>query len=155
MNVQEDIEEEKLCEKEKYASIQTLNQGGRIMINALTMNIWGKEFRLDVEFENEEGEELLLNQIRAFRKFSELKDLPECLEDVKQYCLRKSFRYIKGKEIDDIFTLVYPLKLYIVRSETRREVILLCQYRYDMENGVAIDFVDEELFKIGNRHMIA
>ena len=118
------------------------------MINALTMNIWGKEFRLDVEFEQ-------LFPGTKVVKFSELKDLPECLEDVKQYCLRKSFRYIKGKEIDDIFTLVYPLKLYIVRSETRREVILLCQYRYDMENGIAIDFVDEELFKIGNRHMIA
>lgn len=124
------------------------------MINALTMNIWGKEFRLEVNFEAEDGEEILLNQIRAFRKFSELKDLPDCLDELKKYCLRKSFRFIKGKEIEDILALVYPLKLYIVRSETRREVILLCQYRYDMENGIAIDFVDEELFKIGNRHMI-
>ena len=47
-----------------------------------------------------------------------------------------------------------PKYLYIVRSEAKRVVSIMCNYRFDPENGIAVVFEDEKFSKIGKQDII-
>ena len=51
--------------------------------------------------------------------------------------------------IDDIFDVVEPYSLFVVRSDSKRSVALMCHYRLDPEHGLALLFENERLTKIG------
>jgi len=114
-------------------------------------NIWGREFDLKVIFDVYKGEEILDNQNKALEAFLEADSaISSSCEELKKYCLEKDGDLI-GVSIENIFKYVIPVSLFVKRDEKKRIVILLCNYRFDEEHGLALFFENEELEHIGSQ----
>lgn len=111
------------------------------------MNIWGREFDIQIRYEAYDGEEVLPSQIDALNSFvdgcDELLSEPD---SVIKYCLTNNTKEIK-EPIKNIFKYVMPVALLILRS-SENNVVLLCNYKFDYENGLALVFNKNELIKI-------
>ena len=118
------------------------------------INIWGRDFNLNVMFDVYEGEEVLDIQKEALQDFlnASYKILGSC-EEVKEYCLKENQGLIEAP-IENIFRYVMPEYLYIKRDNRKHIVILLCNYKFDEEHGIALTFEDEKLTKIGSQDEI-
>lgn len=119
-----------------------------------TINVWGRDFRLEIIYDVFKGEEVLDEQITALSEFLKKKDI--LLKDatpVKEYCLKDRGDEI-GETIENIFKYVIPTSLYIKRETKKRVVALLCNYKFDLEHGLAILFENEKLKEIGEQDII-
>lgn len=114
--------------------------------------IWGREFSLEVAYDyfdepipqimTEALEDLVSNQ----------NSFDDALPLVTQYCLendRDEIQKISRTDgIDNIFRYVMPQSLYVLEPETERKVMhrvaLMCDYRFDPEEGLAVLFEDEK-----------
>lgn len=122
------------------------------MLNEVTMNIWGRRFDVEVIFDCYKGEEVLDSQQEAYNKFIEVAEtlLNSTLPSVKQYCLCVNRAEITEDTITNIFKYVKPKSLFIKRTDKgERKVSLLCAYRFNPDDGMAIVFKDERLLEIG------
>ncbi len=115
------------------------------------INIWGREFELKVIFDVYKGEEVTDIQKNAFDAFIKATDilLKNC-EELKEYCLKQDQERIGGT-IENIFKYVRPESLFIKRDNKDHIVVLLCNYRFDEEHGIAIFFKNEKLEYIGTQ----
>ena len=119
-----------------------------------TLNVWGRDLKLEIIYDVFTGEEVLDEQITALSEFLKKKDL--LLQDptqVKEYCINDRGEEI-GDSIDNIFKYVVPTSLYIKRETKKRVVALLCNYKFDIEHGLAIVFENEKLKEIGDQDII-
>lgn len=119
-----------------------------------TLNVWGRNFKLEIIYDVFTGEEVLDEQIAALSEFLKKKDV--LLQDptpVKEYCISDRGEEVGGS-IDNIFKYVIPTSLYIKRETKNRVVALLCNYKFDIEHGLAIVFENEKLKEIGNQDII-
>lgn len=118
------------------------------------INIWGRDFNLNVMFDVYEGEEVLDIQKEALQDFLNASDkiLDSC-DEVKEYCLKENQGLIEDP-IENIFRYVMPEYLYIKRDSRKHVVILLCNYKFDEEHGIALTYENERLTKIGSQDEI-
>ena len=117
----------------------------------ICLDVWGRKFELKVIYDVYENEEILEIQRNAFDMFIE--NASKILKDdsfIKKYCQDNSNNQITG-DIDNIFKYVIPNSLYIMRDGKKRKVVLLCDYRYDEEHGIAIGFENERISYIGSQ----
>lgn len=114
-----------------------------------TMNIWGRKFELPVMIKQYDGEEIIEIQKEAVEKFQHCEEvLNASKQSVEQYILENGLRDLNIYEVDNIFKYVMPKSFYVPNAE-KRVVVLFCDFKYDLENGVALVFEDEKLKKIG------
>lgn len=107
------------------------------------VNIWGRDFELEIRYEASEGEDVLPAQTEALNLFLNATD--ELLSDpdvVIKYCLSNNPNEIT-EPVDNIFKYVIPFAILIKRDE---KIVLLCDYKFDYENGIAIVF-DKNVLK--------
>ena len=57
------------------------------------------------------------------------------------------------QEIDNIFKYVIPKRIFIPRTD-KKIVAILCDYKFDMENGIAVVFENEKFKEIGVQDII-
>ncbi len=115
------------------------------------INIWGRDFRLNVIYDQYEGEEILDTQREALASFLNASDsLLKSYGELERYCIEKDQEQI-GDSIGNIFKYVVPEMIFVRRSENKRVVLLLCNYRFDEEHGIAITFENEKLKQIGTQ----
>lgn len=128
-----------------------------------SVTIWGRPFDLDIVFDCFDDEEILDNQREALSEFLDaLKadDLqkPNCVEQAKpaveKYCVDNSEGELEGAGVDNIFRYVIPTGIYVVRSEKDHEVALMCNFRFDLEHGMAIVFKNLKLSEIGPQDIV-
>ena len=117
-------------------------------------NIWNQELKLKIQFDCFPGEEVLDTQTEALDLFIKMLPLDEIIDTVKKYCLEHDPDDIEGGKIENIFSYVMPKSIYVVREENKRVVALLCDYKPDMEHGMAIVFENESLQSIGSQDII-
>ena len=124
-------------------------------MKSVKINIWGREFDLNIEYDCYTGEEVLDMQKAAVEAFIRNK---ECIEDSKRqaerYCLQNNRDEIKTDVIENIFKYVMPKYLLVKRDEKNRIVAIMCNYKFDMENGIAIVFENEKFVKIGIQDIV-
>lgn len=114
-----------------------------------TMNIWGRKFELPVMIKQYDGEEITEIQKEAVEKFQHCEEvLNASKQSVEQYILENGLRDHNIYEVDNIFKYVMPKSFYVPNAE-KRVVVLFCDFKYDLENGIALIFEDEKLKKIG------
>jgi hypothetical protein len=105
--------------------------------------VWGREFNLQVGYDARGGAEVTDAQKDTLENF--LEKAPELLEDpapVKKYLKKRDPDHIK-EEIDNIFYYVIPKRIFV---EQRKGVVdLMCDYRYDLEDGLALVFENGKL----------
>lgn len=103
------------------------------------VNVWGREFELEVQYEANEGEELLRKQIDALDSFMNSTDILLSDPDaVIKYCLSNNPDEIT-EPINNIFKYVIPTAI-LIRRDMDDNVVLLCDYKFDYEDGIAIVF---------------
>lgn len=125
------------------------------LINEVNINIWGRDFSLPVKYDCYENEEVIMNQKEALQNFMNNGEfINNSLDNLKEYCLSLNGNEIEAKEISNIFKYVIPKYLFVPRSENNRLLALMCNYRFDMEHGIAIVFCDEKLKEIGIQDIV-
>ena len=116
-----------------------------------SFNIWGRDFDLKVIFDVYEDESVLEAQEAALINFEKNADkLLNSSKDIEKYCIKIDGDRI-GKKIDNIFKYVMPQSILIKRTDKKRIVVLLCNYRFDEEHGIAMVFENEKLCMIGTQ----
>ena len=125
-------------------------------MNTQTLTIWGREFELDIVFDCYKGESVLPAQTNALNRFLQNKELiSQIKSNVELYCLKRDAEIIGTTVIDNIFKYVIPKSIYIQRTNDDRRVVgLLCNYKFDMEHGLAIVFENEQLKTVGTQDEI-
>lgn len=109
-------------------------------MSKVKLNIWGREFDLDVIFDCYDDEKVTDFQKNILNEFiNNTKPINNTLDSVKEYCLKDE--NLQGTDnIDNIFKYVIPRSIYIERKETKGTVVLLCDYKFDPEHGLAVVF---------------
>ena len=119
------------------------------------MNIWGREVNLETVFDCYEGEQVLDFQKKVEAEFvKKATDITnDSLSNLKEYCLKINRDEI-GTGIDNIFRFVMPKSLFIKRTNKDRIVALMCAYKFNPDDGIALVFKNGELFEIGTENII-
>ena len=112
------------------------------------MNIWNRPFQLKVIFECY-GEQVPASEqktrLEAFIENDE--GINSALEEVKKYCLEDEKMVDDGNNFN-VFKYVIPTSIYVKRKEKQGIVALLCDYKFDIEHGIAIVFEKGDFVKI-------
>lgn len=113
-----------------------------------TMNIWGREFELPVMIKQYDGEEITEIQKEAVEKFQHCEEVINASKySIDQYILENGLKDYNIHKVDNIFKYVMPKSFYVPDTE-KRVVVLFCDFKYDLENGIALVFEDEKLKEI-------
>ena len=100
------------------------------------------------------GETITDVQKLAARDFPKYEDnISSSLKEVKAYVEATNDNDLKATDMDNIFKCVMPKTIFIPRTE-EKVVAILCDYKFDMENGIAIVFEDGKLKTIGTQDII-
>lgn len=119
------------------------------------ITIWNRDFDIEVKFDCYAGEEVLQSQKDAVAAFLKSVDAIESsLEQVKQYCIKNNKSDIGSDSIENIFKYVAPKYLYVSRDKDKHVVAIMCNYKFDIENGIAVVFENENFSKIGMQDII-
>lgn len=118
-------------------------------MSKVKMQIWGRDFNLEVFYKNYKGKEITENQKLTYEKFI---SADEAIEKSK----KKIIAYIEDNygevgKIENIFKYVIPKVLYISREEDQRKCALLCDFKFDIEHGIAIIFENEKFEEIASQ----
>lgn len=127
------------------------------MMNKREMKIWGRDFDIELVYDCYAGEEILDTQVAAYDQFMEkaVTLLDSALLAVKQYCVRVNRAEITEDTITNIFKYVKPKSLFIKRTtDGERKVALLCAYKFNPDDGMAIVFKNESLLEIGTGNIV-
>lgn len=114
------------------------------------IKVWGREFDLEIEFELLDSDEVTDQQKETLDGFLNMAEmLLADAEPVKQYCLTHSDNEISAP-IDNIFKYVIPTTVLIGEDSTQH-VVLLCDYKYDFEHGLAVAFDKNQFIGISDQ----
>ena len=122
----------------------------------LNLNIWGRSVEVEVVYDVRCGEKVSREQQYALERF--LSDSERIFsiaeEKAKDYCLGVNGEDVGEKTISNIFKYVVPKAILVNRSEGVRTVALLCHYKFNMDDGLAIVFENEAFSQIGSEDII-
>ncbi len=119
------------------------------------MEIWGRELEMEVRYDCYSGEEVLDSQKEALAEFLRAEDgIEASLEEVKKYCLEQNGGEIGDSAITNIFKFVAPKYLYVARDADKHIVAVMCNYKFDQENGIAVVFEDGKFNRIGRQDIV-
>lgn len=121
-----------------------------------TIDIWGRSLDLDIVYDCYDDEQITTVQQEALSLIlNNLLVVDNAKADVEKYCLQRNAKEIHFPQIDNIFKYVMPKSLYIQRTKDSSHIVaILCNYKFDMDNGLAIIFKNEKLWKIGSQDII-
>ena len=121
------------------------------------MEIWGRSHEIEIVFDCYAGEEILEVQKKAYEMFLENAEmlLESALASVENYCQERNHEEIGEDKISNIFKYVKPKTLFIKRTDADiRKVALICLYKFNPDDGLAIVFKNEKLLEIGTENII-
>lgn len=119
--------------------------------------LWGRELTVNIVYDCYEGEKILPTQKVAYEKFIKKAEklMDESLSKVKEYCIQTNSEEIQEDEISNIFRYVKPKEIFIKRTHNGdRMVAMVCAYKFNPENGLAILFKNEMFYKLGSDNIL-
>lgn len=115
-----------------------------------SIEIWGRECNVDIIFQCYDGNEIEDYQEEAFDDFME--GFKETMDIVKN----EIFKYCRGKNPEEIageiniFKFIKVQAILVKRdSEESHKIAIICKYKYDIENGIAVMIINNEVEEIG------
>ena len=127
------------------------------LMNKVSLMVWGRPLELEIVYDCYSDEEILDNQVISYDEFMKnaVKLLDDVLPTVKKYCLQLNKSEIGEEHISNIFKYVVPQKIFIKRTDvTVRKVAILCAYRFNPDDGIAIVFQNEKFYDISSNNII-
>ena len=115
------------------------------------ITIWDRAFDLSVVYECYAGEEVLESQREAFAMLEDNeKEVADSLAAVKKYVQKTGADQLKDDGIENIFKYVMPKSIFVPHTKKHRIAAIMCNYKFDMEHGIAVVFENGKLKKGGN-----
>ena len=122
-------------------------------MNKVKVFIWGRFFELYVSYQNYPGEDVTKNQERTTAAIP-LVDFDGALDAVKEYIYKNNSDDINENQIENIFRYVMPKSILVTREKDLRVLALMCNYRFDIEHGMAVVFENERYKAVGPEDLI-
>ena len=123
-------------------------------MNKINTEIWGREFELPVIIKQFKGKEITDIQKESVDRFEKnLNILNDAKAEVEKYIIDNGLKENGINEVDNIFKYVIPKSISVPKSK-KRVVALMCNFKFDMEHGLAIIFEDEKLKEVGPQDLV-
>lgn len=122
-------------------------------MNKSTITIWGRNFELDIIYECYPGEEVLDSQKEALKWLNNSEIIEASLGAVKAYVEKTADAHI-DLPIVNIFKYVMPKKVFIPHSKKTPNIAIMCDYKFDVEHGIAVVFESGKYKEIGTQDII-
>lgn len=114
-------------------------------MNKTYMNIWGRDFELEVYVRKSEETDITMLQNEAYDRFKSNNSIVnEAEKHLKTYILEKYKDNMDEEKIENIFRYVIPATIFLPRLIKERTVVLLCDFKFDIEHGLAVVFENEK-----------
>ena len=124
------------------------------LMNKIKMNIWGRDFDLPVMIKQFKGKDITDEQNDAVEKFESSEKMVNAAKDeVEKYIIKNGLKDAGVDSVDNIFKYVIPKTISVPKSK-KRIVAIMCNFKFDMEHGLAIVFEDEKFKKIGPQDIV-
>lgn len=126
-------------------------------MSKVNFEIWGRTLELDVVYDCYRGEEILESQKRAYNLFCDNSVMlfNKAYEEVIAYCYKTNKEELGDTEITNIFKYVKPKTIYVERSTNDDRIVgIICAYKFNPDDGMAIIFKNEAFFNIGTENII-
>lgn len=124
-----------------------------ILMNKVKVSIWGRGFELNVSFDNFPDEEVTENQKLTVEEIPSI-DFSESLPETKQYVAKHNGSELEGTSSDNIFKYVMPKSIVIMREKEDRVFAVFCNYKFDMEHGLAVVYENGRFKTVGPQDII-
>ena len=122
-------------------------------MSKVRITLWDRDFELPVSYSCYPGEQVTVQQKETLALFCKSESPADgALPELKKYVIKTSEGQC-GENIENIFKYVIPKSLYIPRADGNI-VAIICSYKFDMENGIAVVFENGKLKKIGTQDVI-
>lgn len=119
------------------------------------INIWDRTFELNVVYECYPGEDVLRDQKEAFAMFEEnTGEIADSLADVIKYVQKNDGDQLAGATIENIFKYVMPKSIFVPHIKKYHTVAIMCNYKFDMEHGIAVVFENGKFKKVGTQDIV-
>ena len=112
------------------------------------LKIWGREFELTIAYECYPGEEVLDSQRAEFELLKTTDVVDSALESVKEYVIKTAGEQIEAP-IENIFKYVMPKSVFVPHNKKSPSVAIMCNYKFDMEHGIAVVFENGKYKEVG------
>lgn len=124
-------------------------------MNKCKMKLWGRDFELEIQYDCYSNEEVNSKQEEALDEFIKADEAVQNSKRIlERYVLDNNGMDVGADYIENIFKYVIPKYLYIKREDEKHIVAIMCNYKFDMENGIAIVFDNEKAIKVGKQDII-
>lgn len=117
------------------------------------LKIWGREFELNIVYECYPGEEVLDSQRVEFELLTTADTVDTALESVKRYVARTAGSQV-DTPIENIFKYVMPKSVFVPHNKKSPSVAIMCNYKFDMEHGIAVVFENGKYKEIGTQDIV-
>ncbi|MBR1764621.1 MAG: hypothetical protein IJ746_04440 [Ruminococcus sp.] len=117
------------------------------------LNIWGRDFDLPVVFQNFSDEPISNLERETAQKLG-VSDFNTAKHHLTEFILKHNKEELGASKIDNIFKYVIPKSIIICNNKHNRLFALMCNYRFDMEHGLAIVFENESYKAVGYQDII-
>jgi len=125
------------------------------LTKTVDMNIWGRDFLLEIEFDCYTGETVTKEQEKAVKEFTAHSEwLMNAKHIIEEYCKESVMDDEENGKKDNIFSYIKPEYLFVKRDKEYPRVALMCKYRYDPEHGLAVVFSHEGEVTVGMQDII-
>lgn len=124
-------------------------------MNKCKISIWNRAFELFVTYECYSGEEILESQKEAFSMLVEnTEGIAESLVAVKKYVCKTGTSQLREDSIENIFKYVMPQSIFVPHDKKHRIAAIMCNYKFDMEHGLAVVFENGKFIKVGTEDIV-
>lgn len=124
-------------------------------MNKENIMIWGRAFQLNVCLECYPGETVLDSQKDALALLvREPTSIEAAKKAVEEYVVADNKRSFPDGKIDNIFKYVMPTSIFVPHDKNHLVAAILCNYKFDMEHGLAIVFEDGKYQTVGAQDII-
>ena len=116
--------------------------------------IWGREFELPIivkQFKGKDVTEIQEDAVDQLERNMVIFDSAE--SEIEKYILKNGLKENGISEVDNIFKYVMPKSISVPKAK-KRVVALMCNYKFDMEHGIAVIFEDEKFKKVGPQDLV-
>lgn len=124
-------------------------------MNKTKITIWGRDFELDVYMECYPGEIVLDSQKSALEALLNATDAIENAKtQVEEYVMTNNKESFPDGKLDNIFRYVMPVKVFVPHDKEHGLAAILCNYRFDMEHGLAVLFENGTYKSVGSQDTV-
>lgn len=115
-------------------------------MNKVMVNIWGRDFELPVHYQVYPGEEVTDNQRSALEDVHFV-DYYEAQPEIRDYIQRYFSAELNNQSMENLFRFVIPKSIYIPRLPETKRFAIMCDFKFDMEHGIGMEF-EEKRFRM-------